>query len=66
MRLEKSIDVRQPVERVFAYVTSTEHFPEWASAIGEVRQTSPGPAGQDATYAIVARFLGGGSRRPPG
>ncbi len=58
MRLEKSIDVRQPVERVFAYVTSTEHFPEWASAIVEVRQTSPGPAGQDATYAIVAKFLG--------
>jgi hypothetical protein len=49
--------VHRPVEQVFDFV-ATRHFenhPRWDPDLLEMRQTSPGPAGQGATALVVRR-----------
>ncbi len=58
MRVEHSIEIRQPVERVFAYVTAPEHWPEWAGPVIAVRQARPGPLTVGAEFTQVVSFLG--------
>ena len=58
MRVEHSIEIKRPVEQVFAYVTAPEHWPEWAGPVIAVRRASPGPLAAGAEFTQVVKFLG--------
>jgi carbon monoxide dehydrogenase subunit G len=47
------IDVKRPIEDVFAYLADFENVPSWNYAIAETEQTSDGPVGVGTTYRQV-------------
>jgi uncharacterized membrane protein len=57
-RIEESIEIKCPVEKVFAYTTDAKSWPKWQSIILEAEQTSPGPWSVGATFKGVARVMG--------
>jgi uncharacterized protein YndB with AHSA1/START domain len=44
-RIEESVDIKRPVDKVFAYQTEAKNWPKWWSFIPEAEQTSQGPIG---------------------
>jgi uncharacterized membrane protein len=57
-RIEESVVIRRPVEKVFAYATNVKNAPQWESAILEVEQTSQGPAGVGTTFRGANKVMG--------
>ena len=57
LRVEKSIVVDAPVERVFAYVSDPTHEPEYMTGTDEVKDLQRLPDGR-YTYTEVGKFLG--------
>jgi len=57
-RIEESVDIKQPVEKVFAYQTEAKNWPKWWSFIPEAEQTSQGPMGVGTTFKGTSRLLG--------
>ncbi len=57
-KAEASETINRPVEEVFAYVTEIENTPQWSTGWVEVKQTSPGPMAEGATFRTVGKFLG--------
>jgi carbon monoxide dehydrogenase subunit G len=57
MRVEKTIVVERPVERVFAFITDMHKVKLWLP-VDNIRQTSSGPIGMGSTFAQEAQFLG--------
>jgi uncharacterized membrane protein len=41
-RIEESIEIKRPVDKVFAYTTDAKSWPKW-QPFPEAEQTSPGP-----------------------
>jgi uncharacterized protein YndB with AHSA1/START domain len=60
VRIEGSVVIKCPVDKVFAYATDVKSMSKWQSAVTEVEQTSPGPIGIGTTFRWVTR--GGGLR----
>ena len=60
LRIEKSVVINQPVEKVFEYVSNTENDPLWQGQIQEAKVTSDGPFGVGSTTAQTAHFMGRG------
>ncbi len=58
MKVEISIVIEQPVEKVFAYVTNLENFPQWISETLAARFTTEGAVGVGST-AMVTKSLRG-------
>jgi len=58
IQIQESIFIRQPVERVFGYVTDPDNNAIWQSGILETAVTSRGAFGIGSTYSCVNRFLG--------
>jgi uncharacterized membrane protein len=52
-RLDNSIDIKAPVDRVFAYVSDVTTHPEWVKWTKEAEVTSTEPNGVGATTAGV-------------
>jgi ribosome-associated toxin RatA of RatAB toxin-antitoxin module len=50
--------IGRPVEEVFAVVQDVTRTPLWNPGLLEVRRTSDGPLGVDATMIYVGTFLG--------
>jgi hypothetical protein len=42
-RIEESVEIKRPVDRVFAYTTDAKTWSKWQSIIPEAEQTSQGP-----------------------
>lgn len=42
-RIEASVEIKRPVNSVFAYTTDAKSWSKWQSIIPESEQTSPGP-----------------------
>jgi uncharacterized membrane protein len=52
-RIDSSIDIKVPRDKVFAYITDVESFPEWVKWAKETEVTSPERKGLGATDAML-------------
>lgn len=57
-RIEESIEIRCPVEKVFAITTDASRWSTWHTAIPEAEQTSGGPVGVGTTFRGTTRLMG--------
>ncbi len=57
-RIEDSIDIRRPVEEVFAYLADVRNLPEWTGGAIEFRSGRQGPIQDGALYTAVGHFMG--------
>jgi uncharacterized membrane protein len=48
--IEESIDIKCPVDKVFAYTTDVKSWSKWQSTVTEAEQTSPGQMGIGTTF----------------
>jgi uncharacterized membrane protein len=55
---ETNIEIRRPVEAVFAFVADPRHNPEWQGAFKEVQVTPDGPIMVGTKVRRVGSFLG--------
>ena len=58
MRFENSVLIKQPVGKVFDFVTDIRNNPKWQTGILELVLTSEGPFERGSTYRCVNRFMG--------
>ena len=58
VRLEESIVIKCPVEKVFAYTTEAKSWPKWHGTIPEAEQTSVGQVGIGTTFKGKTRMMG--------
>ena len=42
-RIESSVEIKRPAEKVFAYTTDAKSWPKWQTVLPKSEQTSPGP-----------------------
>ena len=57
-RIEESVEIKCPVDKVFAYTTDAENWPKYQSIILESEQTSPGPWSVGTTFKGITRLMG--------
>ena len=57
-RIEESVEIRCPADKVFAYTSEAKSWPEWQSIIIEAEQTSQGPVCIGATFKGITRMMG--------
>ena len=57
-RIEESIEIKRPVDKVFAYTTEAKNWPKWQSFIPEAEQTSLGPMNIGTAFKGVSRMMG--------
>jgi uncharacterized membrane protein len=57
-RIEESVKINRPIDKVFAYTTEAKSWPKWQSFIMEAEQTSPGPVGIGTTFKGTSRMMG--------
>jgi uncharacterized membrane protein len=57
-RIEESVEIKRPVDKVFAYQTDAKSWPKWQSFILEAEQTSQGQIGVGATFKGTNRMMG--------
>ena len=58
IRIETSVLIKQPIEKVFEFVSDVENNHLWQSSIIEGRQTSTGSLGVGTTIMTVSRYFG--------
>jgi uncharacterized protein YndB with AHSA1/START domain len=58
MRIENSVDIEMPPEKVFAFATDPASTALWAGPVAESKQTSEGPLGVGTTSTRVTQILG--------
>ena len=56
--VETSIEIRRPVEAVFAFVADPRNEPQWEATVKEVRVTPDGPPAVGTKVTKVGSFLG--------
>jgi len=57
-RIEQSVEIKRPVDKVFAYTTDAESWPKWQSSMTEAGQTSQGQIGVGTTFKGINRWMG--------
>jgi hypothetical protein len=57
-RIEESVEVFCPVEKLFAFTTDAGSWNKWQSTIPEAEQTSQGPVGIGTTFRGTSRVMG--------
>ena len=57
-RIEESVEIKCPVDKVFAYTTDAKSWPKWQSSILEAEQTSQGQVGVGTTFKGSNRMMG--------
>ena len=58
IKFENSVVIKQPVGRVFEFVTNISNNPKWQTDVLELAITSEGPFELGSTYRCVNRFMG--------
>src|SRR5215467_10013938 len=56
--VETSIEIRRPVEAVFAFVSDPHNEPQWERTVKEIRVTPDGPPAVGTKVTKVGSFLG--------
>jgi len=49
-RIEATVDIECPVDKVFTYVEDAKSWPKWHLSMLEADQTSPGKVGVGTTF----------------
>ena len=49
-RIEESVEIKRPADKVFAYTTDAKTWTKWQSTFPEAEQTSQGPVGVGTTF----------------
>jgi uncharacterized membrane protein len=57
-KIEGSIEIKRPIDQVFAYVTDMDNLSKWVPAMEEVQHTSPGQMGVGTTLKGVYKIMG--------
>jgi uncharacterized membrane protein len=57
-RIEDSVEIKRPVDKVFDYTTEAKSWSKWQSIIMEAEQTSQGPMYVDTTFKGISRMMG--------
>jgi uncharacterized membrane protein len=57
-RIEESMEIKRPADKVFAYMTDVKTWPRWDSGLLEAEQTSPGQMGIGTTLRGDMRAMG--------
>jgi uncharacterized protein YndB with AHSA1/START domain len=57
--VKNSIEIRRPVNEVFAYVVTPSHWPQWAGPVIAVNtSTQAGPLQPDEEFTVVSKLMG--------
>jgi uncharacterized protein YndB with AHSA1/START domain len=57
-RIEGSINIKRPVDKVFAYTTDVKSMSKWHATVTEPEQTSQGPMGIGTTLRWTNHMMG--------
>jgi len=57
-RIEESVEIKCPVDNVFAYTTDANSWPKWQSFMMEAEQTSQGQIGVGTMFRGTNRMMG--------
>ena len=57
-RIEESVDIKSPVDKVFEYTTVANDWPKWHDYIPKAEQTSEGLVGVGTTFKGKTRMWG--------
>jgi uncharacterized protein YndB with AHSA1/START domain len=57
-KIEESVEINLPVDKVFIYTTDAKSWPKWHAAIPEAEQTSQGQMGVGTTFKGKGRMMG--------
>ena len=57
-RIEESVDIKRPADKVFAYTTDAKTWTKWQSTFPEAEQTSQGPVGIGTTFRGSIHMMG--------
>lgn len=57
-RIEESVEIKRPADKVFAYMIDVKTWPRWDSGLLEAEQTSPGQMGIGTTIRADMRAMG--------
>jgi len=57
-RIEESVEIKRPLDKVFAYMTDAKSWQKWQSIILEAEQTSQGPMRVGTTFKGISRMMG--------
>lgn len=58
MRIESSVTIDAPVERVFDFIADVERQPEWIGAVTSVSEVSDSPARVGTTFMLSLAMMG--------
>lgn len=56
--IKESVDIKLPVDKVFAYTLEAKSWPKWQSVLPEAEQTSQGAVGVGTTFKGIFRMMG--------
>ena len=56
--IEESVEIKRPVDKVFAYTTDARSWSRWQTIIPSAEQTSLGPAGVGTTFKGIVHMMG--------
>ena len=57
-RIEESVEIKRPADKVFAYTTDAKSWTKWQSTFPEAEQTSQGAVGIGTTFKGKIRMMG--------
>ena len=57
-RIEESVEIKRPVDKVFAFTTDAKSWPKWQSTFPDAEQTSQGPVGVGTTFKGTLHMMG--------
>jgi uncharacterized membrane protein len=57
-RIEESVEIKRPADKVFAYTTDAKSWTKWQSTFPEAEQTSQGPVGVGTTFKGSIHMMG--------
>jgi len=57
-RIEESVEIKRPADKVFAYTTDAKTWTKWQSTFPEAEQTSQGPVGVGTTFKGKIHMMG--------
>jgi uncharacterized membrane protein len=58
MRVEESVEIDRPLEKVFNYVSDVGNYPKWMAHALEVRNDTAGPPQQGDTFVVAIKSVG--------
>ncbi len=57
-RIEESVEIKRPVDKVFVYTTEAKSWPRWHGTMPEAEQTSQGQVSVGTTFRGKNHMMG--------